>query len=335
MTANAMKAVVQETYGAPRDVLQLQEMDRPRVSKGYVLIRVKATSVNTPDWITVTGAPWIIRPVFGLRRPKSRVRGTDLAGVVEAVGAGVTDFELGDEVFGSTWDNDRPEVAGAFAEYAVAAASCLVKKPPGISFEEAAGSVMSGLTAQIALRDVAKVGPGTRVLINGASGGIGTLAIQMAKSLGAEVTGVCSTKNLELVRSLGADHVIDYTREDFTRGDERYDVILDNVMNHWPSATARALAPGGVLLPNSVGNTGGLFAGLLRMAAAAFLGKVSVVVRFIDCVVNRETLSRLSASLDSGEVKVVIDKVYPLAEAGDAVAHMLGHRARGKVVIAV
>ena len=194
---------------------------------------------------------------------------------------------------------------------------------------------MSGLTALIAMRDVGRVGPGTRVLINGASGGVGTLAVQIAKALGAEVTGVCSTRNLELVRSLGADHVIDYTEEDFTRGEQRYNVIFDNVINHPPSATARVLTSTGMLIPNSIGNTGGLFAGLPRMARAAMIGRGSTDVRFVTCVVNRENLDALAVLLESGDVRVVIDKVYPLSEAGNAVAHMLGHHAVGKVVIAV
>lgn len=194
---------------------------------------------------------------------------------------------------------------------------------------------MSGITALLAIRDVGRVGPGTQVLINGASGGVGTLAVQVAHSLGAEVTGVCSSRNLEFVRSLGADHVIDYTEEDFTRGDGRYDVILDNVMNHRPSATARVLTPTGTLIPNSVGNTGGVFAGLLRMARAALMGRGSTNVPFVTALVNRENLEALATLLESGDAKVVIDKVYPLGEAANAVAHMLGHHARGKVVIAV
>jgi len=182
---------------------------------------------------------------------------------------------------------------------------------------------------------VARVGPGTRVLINGASGGVGTFAVQIARGLGAEVTGVCGTGNLELVGSLGADHVIDYTREDFTRGERRYDVILDNVLNHPPKETARVLTPTGTLLPNSVGNTGGLLAGLPRIARAALMGKGSTDVRFPACAVNHENLQALAALLESGDVRVLIDRVYPFAQAGDAVAHMLGHHARGKVVIAV
>ena len=329
-----MKAMVQERYGAPELVLRLAEVERPPVGDDDVLIRVRATSVNTPDWITVTGVPYILRLRFGLRKPSTPVRGTDIAGVVEAVGENVTDLQPGDEVFGSSWA-DSLATPGTFAEFTVAPASHLIKKPAGLTFEEAAASVMSGLTALIAMRDVGMVGPGTRVLINGASGGVGTLAVQIARALGAEVTGVCSTVNLELVRSLGADHVIDYTEEDFTRGEQRYDVILDNVMNHPPSATARVLTPNGMLIPNSIGNTGGLFAGLLRAARAALMGRGSTDVKFVTCVVNRENLDALAALLESGDLKVVIDRVYPLSEAANAVAHMLGHHARGQIVIAV
>ena len=194
---------------------------------------------------------------------------------------------------------------------------------------------MSGLTALHAIRDVGKVGPRTRLLINGASGGVGTFAVQIARTLGAEVTGVCSTRNVELVRSLGADHVIDYTKEDFTRSEQSYDVVLDNVMNHPPAASARLLTPTGMLIPNSIGNTGGLLAGLPRMARAALMGRGSTNVQLVTLVVNRENLAALAALVESGDVKVVIDKVYSLSEAGNAVARMLGHHARGKVAVAV
>jgi NADPH:quinone reductase-like Zn-dependent oxidoreductase len=327
-----MRAIVQSGYGAPQQVLRPAEIDPPEVGDDDVLIRVRATSVNTPDWITVAGIPYILRLRFGLRGPRRKVRGTDVAGIVEAVGPNVTDIAPGDEVFGSAWGGSLA-TTGAFAELTVAPASKLIRKPPGLTFEEAAGSVMSGLTALIALRDVASVGPGTRVLVNGSSGGVGTFAVQIARALGAEVTGVCSTRNLELTRSLGAAHVIDYTHEDFTRGERRYDVILDNVLNHRPRTTTRALAPGGVFMPNSVGNTGGMFAGLLRMAGAVPLGLGSTSVKFVNCIVDRGTLEALSGLLESGDVKVVIDRSYPLDQAGEAVAHMLGHHARGKVVI--
>ena len=329
-----MKAIVQESYGPPERVLRLEDVDRPPVGDDDVLIRVRATSVNTPDWITVTGVPYILRLRFGLRRPRTPVRGTDVAGVVEAVGTNVTDLQPGDEVFGSSWAGALA-TPGTFAELTVVPASQLIKKPAGLTFEEAAASVMSGVTALIAIRDVGKVGSGTRLLINGASGGVGTFGLQIAKALGAEVTGVSSTRNLELLRSLGADHVIDYTKEDFSRNERRYDVILDNVMNHPPSKTARVLTPTGIFIPNSIGNTGGLFAGLPRMARAALMGRGSTDVQLVTLVVNRENLEALAALLESGDVNVVIDKVYPLSQAANAVAHMLRHHARGKVAIAV
>jgi NADPH:quinone reductase-like Zn-dependent oxidoreductase len=328
-----MKAIVQESYGPPERVLRLEDVDRPPVGDDDVLIRLRATSVNTPDWITVTGIPYILRLRSGLRRPRTPIRGTDVAGVVEAVGTEVTDLQPGDEVFGSSWAGalDTP---GTFAEFTVAPAAQLIRKPGGLTFEEAAASVMCGLTGLIAVRDVGNVGPGTGILINGASGGVGTLAVQIAEALGAEVTGVSSTGNLELLRSLGADHVIDYTTEDFTRDARRYDVILDNVMNHPPSKTARVLTPAGVFIPNSVGNTGGLCAGLPRIARASLMGLGSTDVKAVTLVVDRESLKALAALLESGDIKVVIDEVYPLSEAANAVAHMLGHHARGKVVIA-
>jgi NADPH:quinone reductase-like Zn-dependent oxidoreductase len=329
-----MKAISQQRYGAPERVLRLTEIDRPAIGDDDVLIRVRATSVNTPDWITVTGVPYILRLRSGLRRPRTPVRGTDVAGVVEAVGTNVTDLQPGDAVFGSSWAGALDRL-GTFAELAAVPASQLIKKLATLSFEEAAASVMSGVTALLAIRDAGKVGPGTRVLINGASGGVGTFAVQIAKALGAEVTGVSSTRNLELLRSLGADHVVDYTKEDFTRGERRYDVILDNVMNHPPKKTAKVLSPNGILIPNSVGNTGRLFAGLPRMARASLMGRGSTNVQLVTLEVNRDNLDALATLLGSGDVKVVIDKAYPLDEAAHAVAHMLGHHARGKVAIAV
>src|SRR5918999_5714547 len=298
-----MKAIVQTRYGAPESVLRMEDVDRPSPGDDDVLVRVRASSVNTPDWIAVTGVPYILRVRSGLRRPRTPVRGTDVAGLVEAVGKNVTELQPGDEVLGSTWAGSLT-TPGTFAAFTVAPASQLIRKPAGLTFEEAAASVMSGLTALLAVRDVGKVGPGTRVLINGASGGVGTFAVQIAKALGAEVTGVSSTRNLELVQSLGADHVIDYTGQDFTRGERRYDVILDNVMNQPPAATARVLTSAGIFIPNSVGNTGGLFAGLPRMARAALMGRGSTDVRLVTLVVNRENLEALAALLEPGDVKV-------------------------------
>ena len=286
-----MRAVIQDGYGAPERVLRLDEIPVPPVGADDVLIRMRATSVNTPDWATVTGVPYIRRLGSGLRGPKRPVRGSDVAGVVEAVGGRVTDLVPGDEVLGST----RAQ-AGAFAQYVVAPAAQLVRKPAGLTFTDAAASVMTGLAALVAMRDVGQVGAGTRVLINGASGGVGTMAVQIAKVLGAEVTGVCGTRNVELVRSLGADHVIDYTEEDFTESRPRFDVILDNVLNHPPKATARVLAPNGVLIPNSIGYTGGLLAGLPRMARAVLMGLGSTNVKLVTPAVTARTWRRSSGS---------------------------------------
>ena len=329
-----MKAIVQDGYGLPENVLRLDEADLPSIGDDDVLVRMRATSVNTPDWITVTGVPYFIRFQAGLRKPSSPVRGTDVAGVVGAVGSNVTNLEPGDEVFGSWWTGSL-RTPGTFAEISAGPASQLVKKPATLSFEEAGAAAMSGLTALVAIRDVGETRPGTRVLINGASGGVGTFAVQIAKTLGAEVTGVCSTPNLEMVASLGADHVIDYTEEDFTRGGRRYDVVLDNVMNRKPSATARVLAPGGTFIPNSVGTKGGLLAGLPRMARAALMGLGKTSVKFAGDWVpaNTDNLTALANMLVSGDVKVVIDRVYPLDQADQALEHMLGHHSRGNIVI--
>jgi NADPH:quinone reductase-like Zn-dependent oxidoreductase len=332
MPANSpvMQAIIQDGYGVPERVLHLAETAVPSIGADEVLVQVRATSVNTPDWATVAGAPYILRPGIGLRRPRRPVRGSDLAGVVQAVGQHVTDLAPGDEVFGSTKAH-----AGAFAQYAAAPATQLGRKPAGLAFTDAAASVMCGLTALVAVRDVARVSAGARVLINGASGGVGTMAVQIAKALGAEVTGVCGTGRTELVRSLGADHLIDYTREDFTQGGQRFDVILDNVLNHPPKAVVRALAPGGIFMPNSLGYTGGLFAGLPRVARAALMGLGPLNVRTVTPAVNRENLAGLLQLLESGQVKVVIAQTYPLDQAAEAVAHMLGHHPGGKIAITV
>ena len=327
-----MQAIIQDGYGAPERVLRLDQTARPSAGADDVLLRVRATSVNTPDWATVAGAPYVFRLQAGLRRPKHPIRGSDVAGTVAAVGSRVTGLAPGDEVLGSLWGSSQ---AGTFAQYTVAPASQLVKKPAGLSFEEAAASVMTGLTAMIAMRDAGQVRPGTRVLINGASGGVGTMAVQIARSLGAEVTGVCSARNAELVRSLGADHVIDYTKQDFTQSQQRYDVILDNVLNHSPKATARLLAPKGVLIPNSIGNTGGLLAGLPRIARATLMGKGATTVKFVTLGVNHENLNALVRLLESDKVRVVIEQTYPFGKTASAVAHVLAHHASGKVAISV
>jgi NADPH:quinone reductase-like Zn-dependent oxidoreductase len=328
-----MRAIVQRAYGPPDQVLELTDVPRPAVGPGDVLVRVRATSVNTPDWLAVSGQPYVLRLQSGLRRPKGPVRGSDVAGVVEAVGADVADLRPGDEVFGSQWSGSISAVGGTFAEFAVVPAAQLLRKPAGIGFDEAAASVMSGLTALLAMRDVGRAGPGRRVLVNGASGGVGTFAVQIAARLGAHVTGVCSTRNVELVGSLGAAEVIDYTAEDLTTDRRRFDVVLDNVLNHPPSAMARLLAPGGTLIPNSIGNARGLLGGLPRVARAALMGRGRTDVRSVACAVDRENLAALAALLGSGEVRTIIERAYPLADAAAAVAHMAGHRARGQVAV--
>jgi NADPH:quinone reductase-like Zn-dependent oxidoreductase len=325
-----MQAIIQDGYGKPERVLRLGEAEVPAIGANDVLIRVRATSVNAPDWATVTGEPYVGRLSAGLRRPRRPVRGSDIAGVVEAVGPQVTGLAPGDEVFGSTRAH-----AGAFARYAAAPAAQLARKPAGLTFADAAASVMCGLAALVAMRDMAQVSAGTRVLVNGASGGVGTMAVQIAKALGAEVTGVCGTRSIELVRSLGADHLIDYVSEDFTRSGQRFDVILDNVLNHPPKAAVRVLAPGGTFIPNSFGFTGGLFAGFPRIARAVLMGLGPTNVKLVSPAVNRENLDALRRLLESGDVKVVIAQSYPLGQAARAVAHMLEHHPSGKIAITV
>jgi len=328
-----MRAVVQRGYGPPERVLELTDVPRPAVGPTDVLVRVRATSVNTPDWLAVGGKPYALRLQSGLRGPRSPVRGSDVAGTVEEVGADVADLRVGDEVLGSLWGKSISGGNGTFAELVAVPAAQVVGKPAGIGFAEAGAGVMSGVTALLAMRDVGAVRPGRRVLVNGASGGLGTFAVQIAKVLGGHVTGVCSTRNVELVASLGADEVIDYTVEDHLRGDRRFDVILDNVLNHPPAATARLLAPGGTFIPNSVGDPNGLFGGLLRVARAALMGRGKTDVRNVVFEANRENLAAFAALLESGEVKTIIEKAYPLADAAGAVAHMMSHRARGNIAI--
>ncbi|MFC8042025.1 NAD(P)-dependent alcohol dehydrogenase [Nocardia sp. NPDC057353] len=328
-----MRAVVQRGYGSPDRVLELTEIERPEPGAGEVLVRLHATSVNTPDWVLVTGTPAVLRLGAGLRRPAAPVRGSDIAGTVAAVGPGVTDLAVGTEVFGSVWQNRAGAGAGTFAEYTVAPADQLLRKPAELPSAEAAAAVMSGITALTAVRDAAGAGPGTRLLINGASGGVGTFAVQIAARLGARVTAVCSARNAEFVRALGAERVIDYAVEDYTRGTERYDAILDNVLNHPPAASAGVLTPTGVLIPNSVGRGSALLAGLPRMARAATMRWTGTRVRTVTCVPDRANLSAVAALLGTGEVTAVVERSYPLAEAARAVAHMLGHRARGNIVI--
>jgi NADPH:quinone reductase-like Zn-dependent oxidoreductase len=321
-----MKAIVQDRYGKPEAVLGLQEIAKPAVKDGEVLVRVHAASIHVGDWLVVTGVPYIARPAYG--KPKGRVPGTDVAGTVEAVGNGVTGLRPGDEVFG--W------CTGAFAEYASAPADHFVPKPANLTFEQAAAVGVSASTALQLLRDQGKIKPGQKVLINGASGGIGTFAVQIAKAFGAEVTGVCSTRNVEMVRSIGADHVIDYTREDFTRNGHRFDFILDNVANHSLSDTRRVLTPSGKLQSNN-GTSGGRWFGtigtVLKSATVSMFDRrqLGPAIKFA----NRADLLVLKELIDAGKITPVIDATYVLSDTGKALAHVGEGHARGTVVISV
>jgi len=248
-----MKAIVQDKYGSPDDVLELKNIDKPVVKDDEVLVCVHAASIHVGNWVAVRGVPYIMRPMTGLLRPRNSVPGDDIAGKVEAVGKNVKQLRPGDEVFG--W------CKGAFAEYACAREDNFALKPDNLTFEQAAAVGVSAFTALQAMRDRGKVQPGQKVLINGASGGVGTFAVQIAKAFGADVTGVCSTRNVDIIRSIGADQVIDYTQEDFTQGGQRYDFILDNVANHSLSDFRRVLTSTGTVQPNGGGHSSGRWIG--------------------------------------------------------------------------
>lgn len=319
-----MRAIVQEEYGS-EETLRLQDIDKPEVGNGEVLVRVHAASIHVGDWVLMSGKPIVMRMVAGLRRPKQPIPGTDVAGTVEAIGANVTGFRPGDEVFG--W------VAGAFAEYACATEDHFVMKPANLTFEEAAAVGVSATTALQLLRDQGHVQPGQKVLINGASGGVGTFAVQIAKAFGAEVTGVTSTRNTDLVRSIGADHVIDYTQEDFTQGGPRYDFILDNVGNHSLSQTRRALTPTGKLQPNSGGHSGGALGTVIKAALMSMFVRQQLrpSVKFQ----NHGDLVALKELVEAGKVTPVVDGSYSLDETPRAIGHVGDGHAKGTVVITV
>jgi NADPH:quinone reductase-like Zn-dependent oxidoreductase len=320
-----MKAIIQSKYGSPAEVLELQDIPKPMVKDGEVLVRVHAASIHIGDLIVMRGVPYLMRMVTGLRRPKNRVPGPDIAGTVEAVGQDVTRFRPGDEVFG--W------CTGAFAEYACAGEDHFVPKPANLTFEQAAAVGVSATTALQLLREQAKVEPGQKFLVNGASGGVGTFAVQIAKSSGAEVTGVCSTGNVVMVRSIGADHVIDYTREDFTHGVERYDFILDNVGNHSLPDTRRALAPSGTLFSNGGGYSGGALGTVIKEFVSSLFVRQQMrpSVKFQ----NPKDLVVLKELVEAGKVAPVIDGTYPLSRTAQAMSHVGEGHARGTVVITV
>jgi NADPH:quinone reductase-like Zn-dependent oxidoreductase len=328
-----MKAIVQDRYGSP-DVLELREVDKPVAADNEVLVRVHAAAVNARDWHVMRGDPYVARlmdrSVFGVGGPKIKVRGTDFAGRVEAVGRGVKRFRPGDEVFG--------EVNGAFAEYVAAPDDVVERKPANLSFEQAAAMPLAGNTALMGLRDSAPVQPGQRVLVNGASGGVGTFAVQIAKSFGADVTGVCSTRNVDLVESVGADQVIDYTREDFTRNGRRYDVVFDLVGNRSLTEFRRALTPTGTLILSGGGVSGG--GGLIGPVALILRG--ALLSRFVrhrlivlTAKPSKENLATLRELAESGKLNPVIDRTYPLREAPEAIRYLEVEHARAKVVISV
>lgn len=318
-----MQAIVQDAYGSP-DVLQLRDINPPEIGPGELLLRVHAAGVDPGVWHLMAGIPYVVRLAMGLRRPRNPVRGLDVAGVVEAVAANVTAFKPGDEVFGVC--------EGSFAEFARASQEKVVPKPAHLTFEQAAAVPVSAITALTGLR-AAKVEPGQKVLIIGAGGGVGTFAVQLAKAMGADVTGVCSTAKLELVRSLGAIHVVDYTREDFS--DWKYDVILDTAGNRPLAQLRRALTPRGRLVIIG-GEGGGRWFGLGRQAWALVLSCFSSqTFTSILALANKADLNILKEHLEAGTLRPVIDRTYPLAEVPLAIRALAEGHSRGKAVIKV
>jgi NADPH:quinone reductase-like Zn-dependent oxidoreductase len=322
-----MKAIVFHRYGSA-DVLQLQDVDPPVPKDDQVLVRVHAASVNPVDWHRMRGQPYFLRASEGLTKPKNTGLGADLAGRVESVGASVTHFQPGDEVFGMS--------VRTLAEYVAVSHEGVVAKPATVTFEEAAAVPVAALTALQGLRDKGGIQPGQKVLINGAAGGVGTFAAQIAKSFGADVTGVCSTRNVERVRSIGADHVVDYSQEDFTRSGERYDLILDAVGNHSLSALRRVLQPDGTLAIAGAakGRSGGR--PVLRLLGAVLRGRfVSQNVVPYMTKRSKDDLVFLKELLEAGKVTPVIDRRYPLTEVPEAIRYLEQGHAQGKVVIIV
>lgn len=317
-----MKAIVQNSYGSP-DILELKEIDNPVVKENDVLVRVHAAALNAGDVFSMRGSPWAARFAVGFPKPtKNYILGWDVAGRVSAVGKKVKRFQPGDEVYSSC--------NGALAEYVCAPEDKFAMKPTNLTFEQAAAVPTAALTALQGLRDAGKICSGQKVLINGASGGVGTFAVQIAKAFGAEVTGVCSTRNVDLVRSIGADHVIDYTQEDFVKSGRRYDLILDNVANRSFSDLRRALTAQGIIIPNS--GHGGMGYVLKAFLLSPFMRQQG---RPFISTPNSEDLAVLKDLIEAGKVTPVIDRTYPLSETPEAMGYVGEGHSRGKIVITV
>jgi NADPH:quinone reductase-like Zn-dependent oxidoreductase len=326
--ANPMKAVVYCDYGVAN--LKFQDVEKPTPADDQLLVRVRAASVNPLDWHFVEGTPYLMRALAaGIRKPKDTQLGVDFAGTVEAVGKNVTKFKPGDEVFGGR--------TGAFADYVcVRESRAVALKPASVTFEQAASVPIAGITALQALRDKGQLQAGQKVLINGASGGVGTFAVQIAKSYGADVTGVCSTRNVDLVRSLGADHVIDYTKEDFTKTDQLYDLVVDNVGNRSMSECRRVLKPKGtfVLVGGGGANEQGLIGPMVKPIKLMLVSPfVSQKLGMILAELNHDDLALLADFMQSGKVKPIIDRTYKLSDVPDAIRYVEQGHARGKVII--
>jgi NADPH:quinone reductase-like Zn-dependent oxidoreductase len=322
-----MKAMVYDKYGSP-DVLELREIDEPEVTDDGVLVRVRAASVNPVDWHMLTGAPYLVRTETGLRKPKREVLGVDFAGTVEAVGRSTSEFQPGDEVFGAR--------NGSFAEY-VCVRKAVVPKPANVTFEQAAAVPVAAISALQGLRDRGRIQAGQNVLINGASGGVGTFAVQIAKSFGAEVTGVCSTRNVEIVRSIGADHVVDYTQDDFTRNGRRYDIMLDIAGNRSWSDCKRVLTDRGTLVIVGGPKTNrwlGPMGQVIKVRVASLAGSRKVAAPFL-AKTTKEDMIVLQNLLADGKVTPVIDRRYDLGEVPEALSYLGEGHAQGKIVINV
>ena len=314
-----MKAIVQNGYGSP-DVLTLEVVDRPTVGENDILVAVRAAALNAGDYFSMRGRPWAVRFIVGFPKPKNHILGWDMAGCVQAVGEKVTRFQPGDEVFASC--------SATLAEFVRVAEDDLAMKPTNLTFEQAAAVPTAAITALRGLRDAGRVRPGQKVLINGASGGVGTFAVQIAKVFGAEVTGVCSTSNVDMVRSIGADHVVDYTREDFAHGGRRYDLILDNVANRSFRDLRRALTPHGLIIPNS--GRGGMSYIVKAFLLSLFMRRHGSM--YLASADNKDMVL-LKELIEAGRVTPVIDRTYGLSDTPEAFRYIEKGHARGKVIV--